>query len=135
MKTHLLTTFLLICSLSSCCQSDDNNTITNALEGTWNLVRITGGFAGVDDEFEPGLIIWDFNTSNTTLTVSNNNTENTIYDGLPSGVYTYSITISEEGQFITIENMPNGKLTISENQMTIDNNIPADGFLLSFNKD
>ncbi|WMI68840.1 hypothetical protein [Mangrovimonas sp. YM274] len=135
MKTQLLIALLFFSSLYSCCNSDDDNANTNNLEGSWNLVRVTGGFAGVDDEFEPGLIIWDFNTSNTTITVTNNHTENTIYDGLPTGTYNYNLSTTEEGEYITVENMLNGQLNISGNQMTLDDNVTADGFLLSFNKD
>ncbi|WP_053976426.1 hypothetical protein [Mangrovimonas xylaniphaga] len=135
MKTKLLIAFLFFSSLYSCCNSDDDHTNTNTLEGSWNLVRVTGGFAGVDDEFEPGLIVWDFNTSSTTITVTNNNTGNTIYDGLPTGTYSYNLSTTEEGEYITVENMLNGQLNISGNQMTLDDNVAADGFLLTFNKD
>lgn len=48
--------------LASCSSNDDNeSTQPESLNGIWNIKNIQGGFAGIDDDYETGVITWTFN--------------------------------------------------------------------------
>jgi len=48
---------VLICLIS--CQQEEEESI-NPLIGSWNLIELTGGFAGADETYDPGEIVWTF---------------------------------------------------------------------------
>ncbi|TXE17877.1 hypothetical protein ES692_08235 [Psychroserpens burtonensis] len=58
-----------------------------ALNGSWSLISV----AGIDDDYEKDVIIWDFNHNDQELTVTNTNIELIICDGFPTGVYGYQV--------------------------------------------
>jgi len=127
---------LLLVSLSSCSDSNDNPSDT--IEGNWRLVHVTGGILGVDQTFEGDKIIWKFNSQNQNLIVVDNNTDQNLIDGLDSGSYEYSI-ISNPGnelcnQSIIIEDNGNmGCISIDNTKLTI-NDLSADGFKYEFRR-
>ena len=52
----------LILVVLSCNSDDDVQQNTEpTLFGPWSLVNVSGGFAGVNDDFEIGTITWNFN--------------------------------------------------------------------------
>ncbi|WP_282030300.1 hypothetical protein [Winogradskyella eximia] len=133
MKTTFYILVLMLSTLS--CNSDDDTEQNSepTLNGSWSLVNVTGGLAGVDDDFEIGLIIWDFNQDNLELTVTNNNTANVIYDGFPSGTYDYEIFTETNGEMSVVINTVSYRVTtLASSQLVIDEGIVADGFLLTF---
>lgn len=85
----LLSLFALLILLG--CNGDDDNRNDITLSGEWKLIEVNGTIAGIRHLFVPGIIKWNFNTSNHTFTVVNNNTDETKQDVLESGTYTYSI--------------------------------------------
>jgi hypothetical protein len=43
------------------CNSDDASNQAETLNGIWNAKNINGGLAGIDDDYEAGLVTWTFN--------------------------------------------------------------------------
>lgn len=140
MKLHLsITLLILFCvfTLTNCKKDDEDICCAYpiTLEGSWSLVHIQGGFAGVDDVFENGIVVWYFDTETNTILVENNNIDNTVlYDGLESGTYSYEIVTENETDYLYIESSNFGVLTYSSFQLSIDSNIGADGFLMVFER-
>jgi len=89
-KIQLISLFAIMILFS--CNNDDDNSNDTSLRGVWKLIEVNGTIAGIRDQFEPGTIQWNFNTSNTTFTVVNNNTDESKQDVFESGTYNYSIT-------------------------------------------
>jgi len=116
---------------------DDDSTQTESLNGIWNIKNISGGFAGINDEYETGIITWTFN--NQILTVENNDIQGNIYSGFETGTYSYSSTEINGANYIIIENSEYGGYTLSTNNLTINQNETtsgsgADGFMLQFER-
>ncbi len=135
--------FLLACSLflsQSCTLNDvEPQSEFDYVNGTWNLQNVSGGFAGVDDDFENGAILWTFNTNNGQLKVINNSDGSSIYSGLETGSYPFSIQASSDASILYINTREYGGLgelkngfLINQNEMA--NGSGADGFLLKFKK-
>ena len=126
----------LILVVLSCNSDDDAQQNTEpTLFGPWSLVNVSGGFAGVNDDFEIGTITWNFNLENLELTVTNTNTTNVIFDGLPSGTYDYALlTPIDEDASVVINTFSYDITTLSSSQLVLDEGIAFDGFLLTFNR-
>lgn len=136
MKTWLYLLFTLSILGISCCNDDDDNSETQAIAGEWNLKHVQGGIAGVNDTYDDGVIVWAFSDNGATLVVENNNTEDVIYDGLESGTYScsYLTTNGTTVSLIVDETIGLGFVTIDGTTMTLDENVAADGFLLTFER-
>ena len=135
MKTPFYFFVLVLFSFS--CNSDDDaqQNTDSALQGTWSLVNVSGGLAGVNDDFEIGTITWNFNEDNLELTVTNTNTTTVIYDGFPSGTYDYELlTPTEESASVTINSFEYRITTLTSSLLLLDEGVAADGFLLTFRK-
>lgn len=129
--------FLVLILFTFSCNSDDDaqQNIDSALQGTWSLVNVSGGLAGVNDDFEIGTITWNFNEDNLELTVTNTNTTTVIYDGFPSGTYDYELlTPTEESASVTINSFEYRITTLTSSLLLLDEGVAADGFLLTFRK-
>lgn len=135
MKKHLslfvIVTFLLLSS----CNSDSNST-TDPVQGQWKLVNVSGTFAGIHDDFAPGVITWDFNPITQMVTVVNNNTDTNKWDVLETGVYTYHFVNNPDspcGESIEIDGSVYGCYTVSNQTLVIDQAI-ADGFAITLHR-
>ncbi len=128
--------FVLTLLMVSCSNNDDEQQNSNpTLDGSWSLVNVSGGFAGIDYDFEVGLITWVFNQGDLELTVTNTNTTNVIYDGLPSGIYDYEVlTQTGEDTSVVINTFNYTITTLSSSQLVLDEGIAFDGFLLTFSR-
>ena len=135
MKTPVYVLILILFTFS-CNNDDDAQQNTDpTLEGTWSLVNVYGGLAGVDDDFDMGTITWDFDEDNLELTVTNTNTTAVIYDGFPSGTYDYELfTPTDENASVTINTFSYVITTLTSSQLILDEGVAADGFLLTFNR-
>ncbi|MCB0446073.1 MAG: hypothetical protein KDD03_00905 [Gelidibacter sp.] len=131
MKTKYLFLVLFVCTLLSGCSSNDDPTPTTTIE--WNLISVTGGLAGVNDTFDPGLITWTFNSNTNTVIVVNNNTDDTLIDFFDSGTYTYVTTVVGSDVHVTIDGIEFGVITQTASQMTLDQQA-LDGYLVTFTK-
>ncbi len=134
MKRALYITILAI--VLGCSGDDDTNVIIplTGIDGVWNLINVTGGFVGTDHDFESGLITWDFEESSQTVTITNNNTDDTLEDSFPSGTYTYTIITAQGGnQEILVDGRNIGNFELTSNQFTIDETF-RDGFRFTFRR-
>lgn len=91
---------------------------------SWNLTNISGGFAGVDNDFDTGLIVWTFDSGS--LTVVNNNTSQD-YDVLASGDYSYSILQAGGKIYLKIDGLEMGEIVASPNSIVVDQNKKSTG--------
>ncbi len=148
MKNSIIALFIIFTELLVSCQKENlidldlNRKATtrlenlNQLSGTWTLITISGGFAGINENFQPNVITWQFSENNQLITVINNNPPtNAIYDGLPAGNYNYNNTIQvncgNETVPLNIINSFESCYSISNDTLVINNNQIADGFKLT----
>ncbi len=142
----LLTCFFILTN----CSLDNDNIIEDQQEYDleWHLIEVTGGFTGVDLQFDLDTIIGVFDNggdnndadNDNILTIVNNNTDDTKEDFLDSGTYSYSITQETNGNYITIEGTEFGEVTFpTTTTLLIDTNelstgSGADGFVYTFQR-
>ncbi|MDH7445645.1 hypothetical protein [Aquimarina sp. 2201CG14-23] len=119
--------------LCSCSNDDNNNNRSTMLEGTWNLVNVTGGFAGINQDFERETIVWNFNESNNTVVVTNNSTITGVYDGFPTGTYSYSIVAPADTDELVVNEINLGTFTITSSSFTVSQQF-RDGFQVQFER-
>ena len=103
------------------CKSDD----TASTNDIWNLVNISGGFAGIDKNFDTGEIIWTFNEQNSALVIEKNTQEPFI--GINEGTYSYVIENISGVTYLSLDNIERGSYAISQNQLIIDENKSSTG--------
>lgn len=126
--------------LSNCSLDNGNNNESGTITIVfWHLTNTIGGLAGIDDQFDLDTVIWSFNEVNGTLSIQNNNTNDTKQDGLPSGTYSFSVSLNSGNYFLYIDGAEFGSCSISDTELTIDQNITtsgsgADSFIYTFNK-
>ena len=135
MNLKFVTSFILIVIITSCSINNEDDKI-QVLRSEWHLKNVSGGLEGVNNDFVLNQVIWMFNEPQSSLTVLNNNT-NAVEDGLDSGTYTYDLLDDGKNIFLIIDDNEYGGLTISNNILTIDQNLRstgtgADGFIYSF---
>ena len=135
MKSTFFMFLIAISALATSCDNDDDSLRQPTISGTWNLINITGGLAGIDADFEPGVITWTFNAETSMLSVENNHPENeTIYDGLETGTYSYSISNTDDEARLIIDDGDFGSYILSKNQLIIDQYYGADGYLFTLER-
>lgn len=139
MKKIVLYLFILCIStslLSCTLENDGNDTPTRSAK--WSLVKVTGGIAGVDITLELGQITWIFDELNNQIIVEEN-VEGLSY-ALSEGTYTYSIETINNADFLFVDEVEYGDITIGQNTFTIDQNNTsdntntADKFVYRFNR-
>lgn len=128
----LLSLFALLLLLG--CNSDDDNRNDVTLSGEWKLIEVNGTIAGIRHEFEPGIIKWNFNISNNTFTVINNNTDEAKQDVFESGTYTYSIVSNDAtpeicSQALVLDGTNYGCFNVTNTSLQI-NQGEADGIII-----
>jgi len=129
----LIIPFALLFGLALASCSRDSGTMSdNPVQGQWKLVNVTGTFGGINENFTPGLITWNFNSITQTVTVVNNNTDPNRWDVLETGVYTYQFVNNPEspcGESIEINGSVYGCYSVTNDTLVIDQAI-ADGFAI-----
>ncbi len=88
------------------CNNDDESNQVETLSGIWNLKNISGGFPGVDVDYENAIVTWEFVPENQKLIVNNsviNTGPQSVYLPVQNGNYNYIITESNGKTFIQIE--------------------------------
>lgn len=146
MKRFVTLFVLLMVTFVTACSDDDSTTSVSPCtelsfpgphHGIWNLVNVSGSIAGVSNDFEPGLIKWNFNACNETVTVVNNNEDETVEDFFSSGTYQYTLLTEPVppacDQYLIIENIELGCMIVSGNEMTLTQQV-ADGYELKFTR-
>ena len=135
MNLKFLTAMIFIVIITSCSINNDDDK-PQVVRSEWHLKNVSGGLAGVNNDFDFNQVIWVFNELQGSLTVLNNNT-NAVEDGLDSGTYNYSLLDDGTTTFLIIDDNEFGGLIILNNNLTIDQNLTstgtgADGFIYSF---
>ncbi|WP_396159088.1 hypothetical protein [Flavobacterium sp.] len=134
-KTIFITLFFLSVSLLSC--SNENNISRNdSVSGRWKLVKVTGTFGGINDNYTYGLVTWDFNPITQTVTVVNNNSNANLWDVLETGVYNYQFVNNPNstcGESIEIDGTVFGCYSVVTDSLVIDQSI-ADGFAITLKR-
>lgn len=137
MRTTVLILLLAFCGFATSCDNDDDNGPEQEITigGTWDLKNISGGFAGIDANFQDDAIEWTFNEETSVLTINNTHpNDETVYDGLESGTYTYELSTVDGEHEIYIEDVFFGVYTLSATELIIDQDVGADGYLFSFER-
>ncbi|MCM4162119.1 MULTISPECIES: hypothetical protein [unclassified Arenibacter] len=135
MKVYAIIPLLGLIFALNGCSTDGTAENSDKLNGTWSLINVSGGFAGVDEDFEKGRIIWKFDAGEGTLAVSNNYGSNDNYYGLPIGTYTYSLLEVEGQYYLQLNDKEVGEVVVARSKFLLDQNSTtsgsgADGFLL-----
>jgi hypothetical protein len=117
------------------CSADSAADNNDWLSGAWNLINLSGGFAGINNDFEKGRIVWKFNPKDETLIVANNDDSTSIYKGLATGIYTYAILKDKDQSYLELNDKEYGGIIDSRSQLVIDQNSTtsgsgADGFVM-----
>lgn len=102
--TLLLIQSCLCLTLFTRCSEE--TTTRPSLHEAYALRNVSGGFAGVDVDYENGAVTWAFDTDRHELVVSSliiNNGPQSVYLPLQSGTYQYSTTQSNGKTYLQIE--------------------------------
>ena len=134
MKVFYKVLSLVIVLIRFGCQNDNESNFTqDQLSREWKFVKVTGGLLGVNQEIEPGMITWNFNSITNTVTIVNTTTDQMLYDFFETGVYNYQILESSSDfgcdEVLKIDNIELGCLSIVDDKLVIDQTY-ADGFRL-----
>jgi len=99
---------------------------------SWNLIHLSGGLAGLDNNFDYGDITWAFDYTADELHVVNSINNEGVFDGFETGVYEFSIAETFLGPYLTVDSGELGQINLSDGEMFIngpDSSQPiADGF-------
>lgn len=140
MKTRILTLVLVLgVFIFTSCDSDDDTAPMDPIHGIWNLVNVSGGFAGINEDYESGSITWSFNSQDLTITVQNNTGQINLFSGYVTGTYPYAIIEANENVYLVINNTEFGSYIVSDTSLNINQNefsfgTGADGFFLQFER-
>lgn len=119
------------------CSNDDNDSeqpTSPTIAGTWQLVKVTGGFIGLDQDIEKGVINWRFDTTKKEVTIENNAvTTGGGYTGLPSGTYSYSITAPADQDILYINENSVGVIDLQGAILNLKGEF-EDGYNLTLHK-
>ncbi len=136
MKSYGTLFSLLFVFLLCSCPAPNNN---SAIDGSWNLVKLSGGLAGLDCDYAKGLILWTFENNN--FSTENTNSASDICASVAKSMDagTYSVEEHEKAFYLKINANYLGKITIVGNSLTIDgtnrpNGTVADAFSWALEK-
>jgi len=135
-KLSLLIIFSLVFFTN--CSNDDDSNQTETLNGIWNLKNVSGGLQGININYSPGDVEWNFDLDTNTLTVKNNiitTGPEDIYAGLDSGTYDIQVEQNGETETLFINNTERGVvILLNTNNLKIDDGLAADGFITEFER-
>lgn len=127
MKNYLIIACFCFFALTNCSLDNDNNNQPQVTRVLWNLKNVSGGVAGVSNDFNSGKIVWEFNEQTSKFTVSNTNGDSSIEDGLDSGTYTYSVNEVGSKNYISINADEFGSITVTSTKLIINQNETSTG--------
>ncbi len=119
--------------------SEDDDVVFNpdpnslGLEGEWNLINVSGGFIGINENLDKGTVVWDFNETDKNIVIVNNNMNDMINDIFPSGTYNFSMVMMNENKELIINDRSLGSFELTNNEFTIDEQF-RDGFRYTFQR-
>jgi hypothetical protein len=136
MKINVLVLTLFTALIfSSCKKAACDCEPENTLEGKWQMERVYGGLMGIDLNYAPNEVTWDFNGSQNTVDVTNNiltSGPKSIYARFNTGVYAYHTQNINGANYLFIDSTEIGIYTINSSKLMIDDGLAADGFVTEF---
>lgn len=140
MKTKILTLLLIFTvGLFTSCNNDDDATSaqTNTIDTTWNLKNVSGGLVGANIDYATGEVTWTFDSNSETVVIVNtfdvtSPDLQSAYSGLESGTYSFEIIQDGSNEKLVINDFDQGIMVINNGVLTLDTNIAADGFFITF---
>jgi len=124
---------LLSIVILSCSNDDDTATREQGLQGTWNLVNVSGGFSGINEDIDRGVIVWDFNETTNMVTITNTIMDNPFNTILPSGTYSYSVVAPADTDTLVINEVNYGAIEIENTVFSIAESF-SDGLVFRFER-
>ena len=131
-KISFLITVLIFTTLIGCSRDSESST-PNTILGKWKLINVAGTFGGINNNFPPGRITWNFNPNTLTVDVVNNNTDPNLWDILETGTYSYHYINNPDspcGESVESDGSVFGCYTFVNDSLIIDQSI-ADGFAIT----
>jgi len=120
---------LLAIVFVSCSLDSELQTVNTPVNPNWSLIEASGGVAGTTTDFQANQITWTFDEFNGSLEVVHNTSG--VSAALDPGTYDYRIENSANADFLFINNVEYGAITINVNRFTIDQNTTSDGSSVS----
>ncbi len=105
------------------------------LEGSWHLKNIKGGLMGINQDYVLGDVTWHFNAINKELSVTNTLQPSDPKSGFvfyQTGTYAYQDSTQNGALVLFIDGQRAGTVTVTQNELQLDEGITSDGFLLTF---
>ena len=135
MKVYAIIPFLGMIFALNGCSTDGTAENNDKLNGTWSLINVSGGFAGIDKDLEKGEIVWKFDAGEGTLVVSKNYGPYDHYYGLPIGTYTYTVLEGKGQYYLQLNDKEVGEVVVARSKLLLDQNSTtsgsgADGFVM-----
>lgn len=90
MKKNLAFVAVLTLVLTSCSDNDTAST-TPPPAGTYSLIRVQGGLMGGNWQLPADKVVWNINTTQDSVTITNNAPQNGTPAGPASGIYAYKV--------------------------------------------
>ena len=139
MKNLVLFFGLALSFVATSCNLDNFSSFEEQtqINSSYVLKNTSGGIAGINDNFNNGDVIWDFNGINHTLKVTKK--VNTTGSGIPAGNYTYTLKQEGKTRLLVIKQADVIYTTLTyeslnENGIVFKDEAIADGFQFTFVK-
>ena len=140
MKTNFFIIISFVFILTNCTTSPINDGAQQNIIIQWHLINVKGGGAVVNNNFDYETIVWVFNPDGT-ITIENNNTDESLEDSLDSGTYEYTIAEIDNISYIYFPDTDEyGNIMFnSQNEIIINQNITSagpitDGYIYTFER-
>ena len=128
-----ISTLILSCTTGSESKnnlaSNQSTTATNPLSGLWKLSNISGGIAGVNQNFNSTDFTLNFDTTTKTVAVVSNISNPNL--SLSTGTYAYTTEIVSGQSIIIINGNYRKRIAINVN-LLLDDNVLDDGFFYKY---
>ncbi len=118
--------------LSNC--TDTTSFSKNDIQNTWVLEKVIGGLQGLDLDYSGKEVNFTFYNNNT-VKIENHtaiNSQFNTYVGFATGTYSYELKHINNEKVLYINDIKQGKVTIVNKKLRLDDNLAADGFLKTF---
>ena len=135
---NILKSYLSIASLVfifGACSTENDPGPTGVIDGAWSLKNVSGGFAGINIDYDHKSVVWTFNQQIGILQVENlidSTGPEDIHAKLNSGTYDFSIKSENDADVLYINNSKMGKVIVLGTTFYLDDEIAADGFMMEF---
>lgn len=123
-----ITVLLLLFSLligSSCQETKGTGSVfpSDQLTGKWNVVQVLHGFSSFLQEYPSHTIVWEFDTTNHTVSIQNNSSNTNDRYIFENGTYPYVLTPNTDGslgclQTLTVQDVNLGCCTITNGELS-----------------